>query len=52
MAYTRVLGTCPVCGEPATVEVVNRFNAPCGRYCEKHGKAKAETMTKTENDRK
>jgi hypothetical protein len=40
MAYLRELPIreCQICGARAVVELVNRFNAPCGYYCRRHGR--------------
>jgi hypothetical protein len=52
MAYTRsiVPPKCQECTRPATVEVMNRFNAPCGKFCAKHGGERARDLTKREMD--
>lgn len=51
MAYVKdIAGTCanPTCTKPATVEVFNRLNALCGKYCRKHGEHRATALSKTE----
>jgi hypothetical protein len=48
MAYLREFGSkCQRCSKPATVELLNRFNAPCGKFCKKCGeRARAEMERK------
>ena len=51
MAYLRdIRKECanPACIKPATVEVLNRFNAPCGFYCAPHGKQKLAALLRAE----
>lgn len=50
MAYTVLLvkHTCSVCGNIASLEVRNRYNAHVGFYCRLHGVKAADAMTKAE----
>lgn len=37
-----------VCTKPATVQLYNTWNARCGTYCEKHGKAALADLQRRE----
>ena len=49
VAYLREIGVqCARCIKPATHEVVNLFNAACGRFCKKHAKELLRSITADE----
>jgi hypothetical protein len=50
MAHLRAIPKpkCAECSRPATVELVNRYNATCGYYCAAHGKRAEGRMTARE----
>lgn len=51
MAWLRRFGECS-CGKPATCEVMNNFNAPCGRYCEKCAGKAVKQMNEKDKKKK
>lgn len=49
MAYLRELSAprCS-CGKPARVELVNRYNAPCGTFCRRCGERARRELERRE----
>jgi hypothetical protein len=39
---------CIECGEKATIEVFNRFNSSCGKFCNRHGAKKVARLDEVE----
>lgn len=50
MAHLRdISARCAVCGKTATVQLFNTFNAPGGRYCQRHGEQARRELQQRED---